>query len=378
MYGLVIIVLALLVVALYPVIRDIIRRRRATVPSYVEGLQLLLDGRPREAEERLREAVEADTGNVDAYVRLGDLLIARGDIERGIRLHENLALRRNMTPQDEHRVYRALVRDYLRTDRKARAIAMLEELVRSDAADFDSHAQLLELYVETGAWDKCQEMLKPLARSNLSRARAAALFAEFGRAYAQVNARGAEQWLNDALKLDRNSLAARVYLGDALMARGEVEAAIKVWTELLDLAPQQNNLVRARLERAYYESGRYDDITQLYERLLRKVPDDAGLALALALIYDKKEDPAGAVRLLRRLSRGPAAGPAFRAALAALLLHAGDTAGARAVLDELLGRPGLSGPVCRACGRPLAEATGSTAISILKCPHCKAWQDQTA
>ncbi|MEO0086334.1 MAG: tetratricopeptide repeat protein [candidate division WOR-3 bacterium] len=371
MYGLIIILLALLVVALYPVIRDMIRRRRASVPSYVEGLQLLLDNRPREAEQRLREAIEADTSNVDAYVRLGDLLIERGDIERGIRLHENLALRRNMTPQDERRVFRALVRDYLRTDRKARAIATLEELVRSDSADFDSHARLLELYVETGAWDKCPEMLKPLAKSDMSRAHAAALYAEFGRAYAQVNPKGAEQWLNEALKLDRNSLAARVYLGDALMARGEVEAAIKTWTELLDRAPEKNALVRARLERAYYESGRYDEIVQLYERLLRRVPDDAGLALSLALIYDKKEDPTGAARLLQRLSRGPAAIPEIRAALAALLLHAGDTSGARHVLDELLSRPGLSAPVCRLCARPLGE-------SVLKCPHCKAWQDLPA
>jgi len=376
-YGLIIILLALLVVALYPVVRDVIRRRRAAVPSYVEGLQLLLDGRSREAEERLRDAVEADTSNIDAYVRLGDLLIERGDIERGIRLHENLALRRNMTPPDERRVFRALVRDYLRTDRKARAIAMLEELVRSDPTDFESHAHLLGLYIETGAWDKCQEMLKPLTKSGMDRGRAAALYAEFGRAYAQVNPKAAEQWLNDALRLDRNSLAARVYLGDVSMARGDVEAAIKTWTELLDHAPERNALVRARLERAYYESGRYDDITQLYERLLRRVPEDVGLALSLALIYDKKEDPAGAVRLLQRLSRGPATLPEVRAALAALLLHAGDTSGARQVLDEMLGQPGLLAPVCRACAKPLADPANA-AVSVLRCPHCRVWQDLTA
>jgi len=338
MTWLIIVVLAVLVVALYPVVRDFIRQRRSTFPAYVEGLQLALDNRIPEAIARLKEAVRLDTNNVDAYIRLGDLFMQQGEIDRAIRIHENLALRRNLEPRDEKRIYQALVRDYLRTDRKVKATSILEELVHLDKADLSSREQLLKLYVETGSWEKCEALLKDITRTPQNRRQAARLYTEFGRAYGKVNAKVALGCFNTALRLDSSSVEARVYLGDHQLAEGDTEAAIRTWNELLNLAPEKNALVRERLERAYYEVGRYDDIIPLYEKLLRRMPDDAGLAVELAEIYAKKEDVESATRMLERLARTKAADPSAQVALASLYVDAGQPARARAVLADALNR----------------------------------------
>lgn len=336
MTWLILVILALLVVALYPVVRDFLRKRRTAVPAYVEGLQAALDGRTADAIARLKEAVETDSDNVDAYIRLGDLFMQQGEVERAIKVHENLALRRNLDKRDEKKVLQSLVRDYVKADRKVKAISLLEELVHLDKTDAESAEKLAELYIETGAWDKCDDQLKELARHQAQRQRAARLYTEYGRAYPRDNPGAALAAFETALKLDSNSIPARLYLGDHQLSQGDTNAAISTWNDILELAPEKNALVRDRLERAYFDAGKFEDVTALYEKLLRKVPDDSGLVVALAEIYQKKEDLSSAIRLLERFSHRVKSDMFPRVALATMYLEREETERARAVLTEVL------------------------------------------
>ena len=362
---LVIIILAVVVVALYPVVRDFLRRRQKAAPAYVEGLQLLLDGRPEEATEKLKEAVGIDSTNVDAYIRLGNIFIGQGDVERGIAVHERLALRRNLKPDEEKALYRALAADYLKTDRRLKAVDILEELVRLERDDSDAAQRLFWLYIETESWDKCRELLKELTRHARDRRWVARLLAEFGRAWDRGEPGRGRDSFQEALRLDRGCLAALLYSGDSLMAQGDTEAALRTWNEIVTLAPEENFLVRRRLESAYYELGRYDDITQLYEGLLRRVPDDQGLALALAGIYQKKQSVAEAVRLLERtVARDGEA--IFRVTLADLYLQQGNAARAQRVLAELTDQLRSEEYRCASCGTAVREP-------VFGCGNCHAW-----
>jgi lipopolysaccharide assembly protein B len=346
MTWLILVILAVLVVALYPVVRDFLRKRRSAVPVYVEGLQAALDGRTADAIARLKEAVGADSDNVDAYIRLGDLFMQRGEVERAIKVHENLSLRRNLDKREEKKILQALVRDYVKTDRKVKAISMLEELIHMDKNDAASAERLAELYIETGAWDKCEEQLKELARHQTQRQRAARLYTEYGRAYPKDNPGAALAAFETALKLDSSSIPARLYLGDHQLSQGDTNAAIKTWSDILELAPEKNALVRDRLERAYFDAGKFEDVTTLYEKLLRKVPEDSGLVVALAEIYQKKEDLSSAIRLLERFAGKQTADVLPRVALATMYLDREETDRARAVLTEVLSalQPESPGP----------------------------------
>jgi lipopolysaccharide biosynthesis regulator YciM len=336
MNWLLLVILAVLVVALYPVVRDFLRRRRTTVPAYVEGLQAALDGRTADAIARLREAVGIDSDNVDAYVRLGDLFMQQGEVERAIKVHENLSLRRNLDKRDEKKVLQALVRDYLKADRKVKATSLLEELVHLDKTDVESAVKLVELYIETGAWDKSDAQLKEMSRNPAHRQRAARLYAEYGRAYPSNNPGAALAAYETALKLDPGSIAARLHMGDHQLNQGDIDAAIRTWNDVLELAPEKNALVRDRLERAYFDAGKFEDITTLYEKVLRKVPDDSGLVVALAEIHQKKEDLPAAIRLLERFAVRKRGDVLPRVALATMYLDRNETGRARAVLAEVL------------------------------------------
>ncbi len=364
MYTLLIVIVLLLIVALYPVIRDIFRRRHTALPAYVEGLRLLLDGKIAEAAAKLKIAVEEDTSNVDAYILLGNIFLDQGDTERALRIHESLTLRRNLKPAEELAIYRALVKDYIKTDRKIKAIPLLEELVRADRTNPHNLETLLTLYIETSSWDKCQQILKDAGR--VSPTVQSRLYTQFGHAYGKVNPKEGISWLREAIRLNKRSVTARILLGDLLLSEGNAEEAIRVWNELLEILPEKSYLVQERLERAYYELGRYEEITQLYRRLLHRVPNDTRLAVALAEIYAKKEELQEAIKLLQQhIKNGDTL---TRLVLAQLLLQTGKTDSIRQLLEDAIARLRLSLRRCWKCGNSLPE-------SEIQCPHCTSWQE---
>jgi lipopolysaccharide biosynthesis regulator YciM len=364
MYPLLIVILALLIVALYPVVRDFFRQRKKTLPDYVEGLQLLLDGKVEAAKVKLKAAVEEDTGNIDAYIRLGNIFLDQGDVERALQIHESLALRRNLKPEEERRVFQALVRDYLKTGRRLKAIPLLEEMVRADRADVDSLERLVELYIENSSYENAEKILKAMSRFRTPRV--ARLYAEFGSALSRVNPKAGGQWLQEALRINPKSVVAHIYLGDLLLSQSDIEAAISTWTKLLDIAPEKNHLVRERIERAYYELGRYEDVVQLYRRLLHKIPDDTSLTVALAQIYVKKEDLSAAIDLLEHQTK--TRDLKIKIALANSYLRKGATEHARNYLDAALSELTAARCNCPGCGRQLSQ-------SELVCPQCRLWQE---
>lgn len=364
MYPLIFVIIALLVVALYPIVRDFIRQRRITTPAYVEGLQLLLEGKLKEAAVKFKTAVEDDTGNVDAYIRLGNIFFAEGDVERALRIHESLALRRNLKPEEERKVYQALVQDYLKTNRPVKAIPLLEELIRLDRNDIPSQETLLDLLIANGSWDKGEELLKEMGHKHPERI--SRLYAIFGYAYGKINPQKGSHWLEEAVRLKPNSSVALVLLGDLFLSQGEGDNAIKIWHRLLETAPEKNYLVRERLERAYYELGRYEEVVQIYRRLLQKVPQDSGLAIALAKIYAKKEDWEEAITLLTSFAKGGE--PVVLLTLASFLLKKGETAQVQVLLDKVIAKLVEKSRTCPKCGKPLPETE-------IRCPECRTWLD---
>ncbi len=364
MYPLLIVILGLLVVALYPIVRDFFRQRRATLPAYVEGLKLLLDGKKQAAAVTLKQAVEEDTNNIDAYIRLGNIFLDQGDITRALRIHESLALRRNLKPHEERQIYQTLVRDYLETDRKVKAIPLLEELIRLDRNDIDSREKLLELYIENGSWEKCEQLAKDIGRGDAKRV--ARIYASLGYAYGKIDPKKGVHWLEEALKLNPKSILARVFLGDLYLAQNETESAVRIWKELLNISPEKNYIIRGRLEHALYELGRYEEITQIYRQLLHRIPEDTGLAIALSEIYAKKEDTKAAIDLLEKYSRD---GNAIASVtLARLLLREGQINRAQMLLEDALRKLKLKTRPCRKCQRDILETE-------LRCPHCFTWQE---
>ena len=70
------------------------RSIRPELPSqYYRGLNFLLDGRPDVAVDAFINALEVNSDTLETHIALGNLLRKRGEVDRAIRIHQNLLAR---------------------------------------------------------------------------------------------------------------------------------------------------------------------------------------------------------------------------------------------------------------------------------------------
>jgi len=369
MIVLIIILIIILFIALYPIVRDTIRRRQTFMPTYTEGLALLLEGEKDAAIEKFKQAVITDTNNIDAYLRLGELYLEKGEIERAIQIHESLTLRRTLDKNQEKKIYQSLGQDYLKSERWAKALAIFEELVQIDDKDLRNFEILLSLFQKTEHWEESDELLKKLVKLQKDKKLLSYYYAELGKALSIKSSEKALEYYKTALRYDRNCVPVLIYQGDYFYSHGEINQAIENWKTVLENNPQYNFLVRNQIETAYYDLGRYEKVVDVYEKLINKNPNDPTLYTALAHIYEKKEDIKSAIAVL---ARAPIAGSnAFLAQLNLIALQLKDGAVKKAewVLNQLIERLQNDAQYFR-CGNCGFESKHFE----WQCPKCRTWE----
>ena len=71
-------------------IKDLMSESRGLPLSYFKGLNFLLNEQPDKAIETLLEVARNDPQTVELHFSLGSLFRRRGEVERAIKMHQNL------------------------------------------------------------------------------------------------------------------------------------------------------------------------------------------------------------------------------------------------------------------------------------------------
>src|SRR5262245_31002482 len=102
--------------------------RRVLPEGYFQGLSFLLNEEPDKALEVFLRMVEVDNDTVETHFALGNLYRRRGEVERAIRVHENIMARPSLS--DAHRLHArfALGEDYFRAGLFDRAEQLFQQL----------------------------------------------------------------------------------------------------------------------------------------------------------------------------------------------------------------------------------------------------------
>src|SRR5215210_9579174 len=82
-------------------IRHVVSESRTLPASYFKGLNFLLNEQPDKAIEAFIEAVKVDPQTVELHFALGSLFRRRGEVERAIRMHQNLVERADLGEEEK-------------------------------------------------------------------------------------------------------------------------------------------------------------------------------------------------------------------------------------------------------------------------------------
>jgi lipopolysaccharide biosynthesis regulator YciM len=131
--------------------------------DYLEGLNFLLNEQPDKAIEVFLRMVDVDSETVETHFLLGNLFRRRGEVNRAIRLHQNIYDRGDLPKTQRNRALKALGDDYLKAGLFDRAEEILQELSRKAEFRRPALEQLVGIYEQQRDWEKAIAMRDQLA-----------------------------------------------------------------------------------------------------------------------------------------------------------------------------------------------------------------------
>ncbi|MFQ6092113.1 MAG: tetratricopeptide repeat protein [bacterium] len=337
---------------------------------YVEALNALVSGDRETALQKLRESVRIDSHNVDAYLKLGNLLREEGDVERALKLHKSLTVRA-LSPTQRTDVLRAMASDYVTARRYAQARHLVEEILSHDKKEVWALETLLRICEETGQWDRAFETVKQIQRVQGEEDRE--LLALYKVCAGQtLDEKGehhqARLKYKEAIRIDEHCTPAYLYLGDSYVAERRLDDAITYWKKLMETVPEHAYLSFGRLEKAHFDLGDFGSVAQIYQNLIDRTPGDLRPLFALVTILMKMGNIEEAIDLCHRALEQEPESQQARWCLVKCYHAKGDDSRAVAYALELEENTSVDILFrCKSCGHSSQEP-------LWRCPECKAWR----
>ncbi|HKL77040.1 MAG TPA: tetratricopeptide repeat protein, partial [Gammaproteobacteria bacterium] len=136
----------------------------ASSPAYFRGLYHLLNEQPDQAIEAFLDVARVEPETVEAHLALGNLFRRRGEVDRALRIHQNLIARPSLRrDQRDHAMYQ-LGLDYQKAGLLDRAHQVFAELVEGNKDYVPALEALVEITEQEREWDNALAWRKQLAR----------------------------------------------------------------------------------------------------------------------------------------------------------------------------------------------------------------------
>lgn len=276
-----------------------------TVDGAVRRALLAVLGRDlAEAEDLLTQAARIDSEAIEVYLALGRIHRSRGQIDRAIRIHQNLLLRPDLDPQLRCETVAELAADFHQGGFLRRALASYQEVLAYEPRHHGALVALVELHAAVRQFSEAIEMHRRLTKlekrdPDEGEARLLVTMAEAARE--EGRSQDARRVLKRAVRRDPKNVRAWIVLGDLAAERSNTRGALAAWRRVPDLDRRAAVDVYPRLESAFAASGQLRRYEDFLRELLTKTPDDRGARLALAQVLAGRGASDEAVGELRTL-----------------------------------------------------------------------------
>lgn len=225
--------------------------------QYFEGLTFVLNEEPDKALEVFLRMVEVDDETVETHFALGALYRRRGEVDRSIRVHENIMARPALQPGHREHAMFALGEDYFSAGLYDRAEEMFQRLSDGGERRLGALRYLLRIYEQQAEWQdaiRTYERLKYLVSPEYPTA-IAHYYCELAElARQQRDFTAARDWLHRARDEQRNFSRGALIRADLAIEEGDTEMALRLCRKVVELHPQLLPLALPRFMTAMHAS----------------------------------------------------------------------------------------------------------------------------
>lgn len=347
------------------------QRKQSSILSkhYFRGLNFLLSDQPDRAVDTLIKMINVNSDTVETHIAMGNFYRQRGEIDRAIRVHQNLVSRDEIQSTQRELALKELGRDYMQAGFLERAEGAFVSLLNSDKHFEFAQQQLFAIYQTTKEWGRAIELAeKMLAENDSIRSRLAHFYCEQAKIELDnEDIPAALKVLQKAVNVDEQAVRPWLMLGEVTFDQGRLKEAGEY---LVQVANRDKNwFIEAvpLLEQIASETGDWQNFEQL---LNDNWVHSATLYLAMVDVFSNKgEVQHAADYLFEQLQKTPTMRGFHR--LMQLYCELSDDANAKATyqqLRQLVAKQIEQRPRyrCKSCG-----FSGRKLYWL--CPSCKKW-----
>lgn len=288
-------------------IRHIQSESRNLPDSYFRGLNFLLNEQQDKAIESFIEVVRADPETVELHFALGSLFRRRGEVERAIRMHQNLVERADLEADKKLKATFELGQDYLKAGLLDRAEQVFTSL-RQTAYGESALKFLLDIYEQERDWENAIAIAQQLSATSPTsfQREIAQFYCELAASeIARSDLDAARDHLKQALQVSRSCARANLMLGDMEAQAGRHAEAIQFWKLIETQNPAYLPLTAGRLLGSYRALEQQSEGLALLRAYLAQAPSIDLLSTAFQAALEQ-EGPRSAYELVRdELRRSP-------------------------------------------------------------------------
>lgn len=244
--------------------------------EYVVGLNYLLNEQPDKAVDLFIKLLEVDSETVETHLALGSLFRRRGEVDRAIRIHQNLIARPQLSDYERKEALMALGQDYMSAglfDRAERIFLEVLEMVND--REISSLRGLLAIYQQEKAWEKALDIVQKIevCTGSSMHCEAAHYFCEIATQDLKQNIpEKAYQAIQQALLVDANSVRASLMLAKMEMQAGRYQQAIQALKRVAEQDPEFLNEILEPLIVCHKQLDTMDECILYLEQTLTHHP----------------------------------------------------------------------------------------------------------
>ncbi len=125
--------------------------------DYLKGLNFLLNEQTDQALEHFLKMVRVDDKTIETHFALGSLFRRRGEVDRAIRIHQNIIARPDIASEQRDQALFSLAKDYLKAGLLDRAESLFVRLSQGSRYQVEAYENLCGIYEQEKEWQKAIE-----------------------------------------------------------------------------------------------------------------------------------------------------------------------------------------------------------------------------
>lgn len=262
--------------------------------KYIKGLNFILNEQTDKAVDVFIDLFSVDSDTVETHLALGSLFRRRGEVERAIRIHQNVIARPNLSREQRLAGLLELGLDYLNAGVLDRAENIFKDYVKQEPDNIDARQYLLDIYQQQKDWHA--SISTALLLSKLSTNKYSNNIAHY---YCELSSDAIDKgdmnealfFIKQALKYQNNNIRANLILIDLFLFDMQIRKTMKIFFNIAHNNKKYLDILLPKLIDIHYNDNYNLDLYNLnnfIDKTIKSYPSILILPEVITLLINQK------------------------------------------------------------------------------------------